>query len=255
MHSACYPGSDIHDFSSMRIARSNGNAWTQVGHSFDSLDAQHGYFVSGDSSVSISSKEKYFTLGNITSARDPLPVMFDNVLAYEKNNGVNLEWSNLTERDVAIYYVERSFNGIDYTIIGQYFPTNNHDDKASYVHFDGEPKQTDNYYRIKVIVKNTKIIFSKVMRIEAAKTTGKFKLFPNPVINRQAWLELPAMVKGEYSLSVINTMGQQMFQCNFPNNGNPGVKMFSLPSSIQPGIYNLIISGNNYHENKMFVVQ
>ncbi|MGK2861982.1 MAG: T9SS type A sorting domain-containing protein [Chitinophagaceae bacterium] len=255
VHSACYPGYDIHDFKSIRVARSNGISWTQVGNTSDSLDSNNGYLVAGDSSVSISSKEKYFTLGNITSARDPLPVMFDNVLAYEKNSGVKIEWSNLTERDVAIYYVERSFNGMDYTIIGQYFPINNHDDKASYTHFDASPQQKDNYYRIKVIVKNTKIIFSKVMRTESAKTANKLTLFPNPVVSPQFYLGLSGIVKGEYSLNVINAMGQQMYQCNFTNNGNTAVQQLTLPSSIKPGIYNLIISGNNYHENKMFVVQ
>ncbi len=255
VHSNCNPVSYIDDFSSVRVARSNGTAWTQVGNTLDSLDAANGYVVSGDAGITISSQEKYFALGNITTAKDPLPVMFDNVKAYEKNSGVNIEWGNLTERDIAVYYVERSVNGMDYTIIGQHLPKNNRDDKASYNHFDASPMPGENFYRIKVIVKSTKIIFSKVMRIETGMLLQKLSLYPNPVISKQFNLGLAGIMEGGYNLRVINIKGQEIYQCKFSNTGAFTTQMIRLPSAVAPGVYNLVITGSDYKENKMFIVQ
>lgn len=256
-YSNCNPVSYVDDFSSVRVARSNGVSWTEIGNAHDSLVDGNGFVASDDAGIKINTKEKYFALGHITTAHDPLPVLFDEVMAYEKNEGVNIEWSNLTERDIAIYFVERSVNGMDYTVIGQYLPKSNRDDEASYLHFDDSPDEGDVFYRIKVIGKNTKIIFSKVMRIQLAITTPQPKLnfYPNPVANKQFVLSLSGMKEGKYIFHVINIAGQEIYQDIIINQGGHTAQTFKLPSSIKPGIYSLAITGSNYHENKMFIVQ
>jgi hypothetical protein len=254
-HSDCNPVSYINDFSAVRVARSNGIAWTEVGNTDDSLDAGNGYVVSDVDGISINTKERYFALGNITTAKDPLPVMFDNVVAYEKNDGVKIEWSNLTERDIALYFVERSVNGIDYTLISQHLPKSNRDDKASYTGFDPDPLPGVNFYRVKTIEKSTKIIFSKVMRIETGNPTEKISLYPNPVISKQFILGVAGVKEGEYNLRVINSGGQGVFQSGFINKGSFITQTFRLPAALKPGVYNLLITGDDYREIKMFIVQ
>jgi hypothetical protein len=59
-YSHCNPASYISDFSSVRVARSNGIEWTQVGNAFDSLDAGNGYVVSDSAGLKISTSEKYY---------------------------------------------------------------------------------------------------------------------------------------------------------------------------------------------------
>jgi hypothetical protein len=245
----------INDFSSARVARSGGKAWTQVGNTDDSLTTGIGYVVSGTDGVAINREEKYFALGNVTTATDPLPVMFDNVSAYEKDKGVNIEWSNLTERDIAIYYVERSSNGMDYTIIGQYLPKSNRDDKASYLNFDPAPNPGTNFYRIKTIEKSTKIIFSKVMRVETGLKGTTVNMYPNPVVNKQFVVSLSGMTEGMYDIRVINMMGQDIYHNVIMNKGDFTGEAFKLPSSVSPGVYNLTVTGNSFKESKIFIVQ
>ncbi|HKZ65109.1 MAG TPA: T9SS type A sorting domain-containing protein [Chitinophagaceae bacterium] len=254
-YSTCNPVSNINDFSSVRVARSNGIEWRQVGNSYDSLDAGNGYVVSDSTGLTVNTREKYFTLGNIATAKDPLPVMFDNVSAYKKNDGVNIEWSNLTERDIAIYYVERSINGKDYKVIGQYLPKSNRDDKVSYIYFDDSPSPGINFYRIKVIEKNTKIIFSKILRIEIDKPKAGFSLYPNPAINSQFIISFTGIKEGRYMLRMFNTMGQEVYQDIVINRGSPSTQILRLPSSVRQGIYNVIITGNDYREKKALIVQ
>lgn len=255
-HSNCNPESYVEDFASVRVARSNGIAWTEIGNSYDSLVDGNGVVVSDEALIDISSKEKYYALGHITTANDPLPVLFDNVIAYEKNDGVNVEWSNLTERDIAIYYVERSFNGMDYTIIGQYLPESNRDDKASYLHFDHERAGGEVFYRIKAIGKNTKIIFSKVMRIDGAVAIRKnLNFYPNPVTQHQFALSLANLKEGSYPFQITTITGQVIYKNVLVNQGSFTTQTFKLPASIKAGIYNLTITGSDYYENRMFIVQ
>ena len=256
-YSNCNPVSYVGDFSSVRVAHSNGAAWTEIGNDHDSLVDGNGFVASDDAGVKMNTKEKYFALGHITTANDPLPVLYDNVLAYEKNEGVNVEWSNLTERDIAIYYVERSGNGMDYTIIGQYLPKSNKDDKASYLHFDASPVPGTVFYRIKAIEKNTKIIFSKVMRMETgvSQAQQKLSLYPNPVTSKQFILSLSGINEGQYNFRIINITGQEIYQNVIIKQGSFTTQTFKLPSSVKAGMYNLKITGSNYQENKMFIVR
>ena len=255
IHSNCNPVSYIHDFSSVRVARSNGIEWTQAGNAYDSLDAGNGWVVSDSAGLKINTSERYFTLGNISTANDPLPVMFDNVFAYRKNDGVIIEWSNLTERDIAIYYVERSVNGKDYTLIGQHLPKSNRDDKSSYSNFDTDPVPGINFYRIKAIEKNTKIIFSKILRVEIDKQKPGFSLYPNPATNRQLIIVLNEIKEGKYTLRMFNTLGQELYQNVIINKGSSVTQTLQLPSSVRPGFYNVIITGNDYRGKKALIVQ
>jgi hypothetical protein len=254
-YSNCNPVSLIQDFSSARVARSNGIAWTQIGNGEDSLDDGTGYVVSDLAGTTINAEERFYALGNITNASDPLPVMFDNVLAYEKNQGVNIEWSNLTERDIAIYYVERSHNGMDYTIIDQLLPNSNRDDKASYTSFDNSPLPGTNFYRIKVIEKSTKIIFSKILRVEMGSPGRQLSVYPNPVTNKQIMIGMIGLEEGKYDLSIINSMGQPVSRTVLQVKGHALAQPCTLPSTISPGVYTMVISGTNYRESKMFIVQ
>lgn len=254
-HSNCNPVSVIQDFTTVRVARSNGSEWTQVGNADGSMNAGTGYVNSDSAGISINKTDIYYALGNISSARDPLPVLFDSVTAYQKNDGVNIEWSNLTERDIATYFVERSVNGRDFSVISQHLPKSNRDDKASYVSFDSDPAPGTNFYRIKTIEKNTKIIFSRIMRVETDQPVQKFTLYPNPLTGSHLVLSLSGIKEGKYHVHIINTAGQVIHQKDINNQGSFTTQLLELPSRIKPGVYNILVKGDNYQQSKMFIVQ
>ncbi|HZI54078.1 MAG TPA: T9SS type A sorting domain-containing protein [Chitinophagaceae bacterium] len=254
-HSNCNPVSIVQDFTTIRVARSNGSAWTQVGNEDGGMNAGTGYVISDSAGIAINKTDKYFALGNISSSKDPLPVFYDNVVAYEKNGGVNIEWSNLTERDIATYFVERSVNGSDYSIISQHLPKSNRDDKASYTSFDPNPAPGANYYRIKTIEKSTKIIFSRIMKVETDRLKQGFSIYPNPLTGSHVILSLSGIKEGGYYLQIINATGQLVYRKNFNNQGSFTTQSLELPSHIKTGIYNVIVTGDNYRQGKSFIVQ
>ncbi len=254
-HSNCNPVSSVEDFSTIRVAHSNGIAWTEAGHADGTMNSGDGYIVSDSSGIAINSTDRYFALGNISSARDPLPVLFDSLSAYKKNNGVQVEWSNLTERDIATYFVERSVNGRDYSIISQHLPKSNRDDKASYTCVDPAPASGTNYYRIKVIERNTKIIFSRIMRVDTDIPEQSFSLYPNPLRSGPLVLNLSGLKDGNYNLRVISSTGQEIFFKNIIKQRSSSTESIALPSHIKTGIYNIVILGDEYKLSKSFIVQ
>ncbi|HLG39494.1 MAG TPA: T9SS type A sorting domain-containing protein, partial [Chitinophagaceae bacterium] len=195
-----------------------------------------------------------FALAALVGSNSPLPVMFYEVKAFQKNNGIQVEWTNLTERDLMNYIVERSSNGQDYIAINQQQPRSNLSDKESYSAFDAVPSSDVNYYRIKAFEISGKIIYSKVMKVETGKSIQGFALYPNPVRGSQVSVSI-SVKQGQYRVKVLNTAGQEVYSMRLNHQGGSMTQTIDLPSNIKPGVYNMMISGDNYREAKMFVVQ
>ena len=247
--SACTPGAYVTSPADLRVAHLVGDTWDNEGNSAVTGNASAGTVTSNPIN-----NFSPFALAS-SSAANPLPVVFADVKAYGKNNGVQIEWSNLTEKDVAEYTIERSANGRDFSAIGKQLPTSNQNDKASYAAFDGTPDAGANYYRIKAEETTGKIVYSKILSVDLGKTNQGLKLYPNPVSGNQVTVSLSNVKRGQYNLRVINTAGQDIFKQTINNQSSSLTQTLDLPSTVKPGVYNLVVTGDDYRESKTFIVQ
>jgi hypothetical protein len=197
-----------------------------------------------------------FAIGTTASGNNnPLPVLFNDVRAFEKNGGIQIEWSNLTERDLIEYVVERSVNGrdfIDYTSIA---PKSNQNDKAEYTEFDAAPSNGSNFYRIRVLEQGGKYIYSKVLRVDIGGSKKGFSIYPNPVIGKQVNLSLTGVKQGTYNIRVVTTTGQDVYHKSIITQASGITQTLVLPTTLKPGVYNLLVSGEGYSQNQLFIVQ
>ena len=240
----------ITDYQKVRAVHYTGGSWSAASTGFGlGSNASGSVIFTGLTTFSP------FALGSTSAIENPLPVVFADVKAYEKNSGVQVEWSNLTEKDVAEYTIERSANGRDFSAIGSQLPTSNQNDKASYSGFDAIPAQGTSYYRIKAEETTGKIVYSKVLSVNLGKTNQGLRLYPNPVSGNQVTVSLSNVKHGKYNLRVVNTSGQDIFKQVISSQSNSLTQILDLPSSIKPGVYNMIITGDNYRETKTFIVQ
>ena len=240
----------ISDVQSMRAVHYNGTAWNSASTGFGT-----GTPASGSVTWGAVNTFSPFAIGTTDAIANPLPVVFADVKAYGKNNGVQIEWSNLTEKDVAEYTIERSTNGRDFSAIGKQLPTSNQNDKTSYNAFDATPGAGANYYRIKAEETTGKIVYSKILSVDLGKTNQGLKLYPNPVSGNQVTVSLSNVKRGQYNLRVINTAGQDIFKQLINNQSSSLTQTLDLPSTVKPGVYNLVVTGDDYRESKMFIVQ
>ncbi|MEP7373060.1 MAG: T9SS type A sorting domain-containing protein [Chitinophagaceae bacterium] len=233
------------------VAHLVGGTWNNEGRSSSTGNSTAGTVTSQNSVATFSP----FTLGSISFLDNPLPVLFANVKAYEKNDGVQIEWSNMTEKDVANYVVERSANGSDFSAISQQLPTSNQNDKVDYSAFDANPLQAINYYRIKAIETTGKIVYSKILSVTIGTTSQSLRLYPNPVRGNQVNISMSNIKRGQYTLRIINTIGQDIFRQTINNQSSNMTQILDLPASIKAGVYKMVITGSDYRETKTFIVQ
>ncbi|HUM66081.1 MAG TPA: T9SS type A sorting domain-containing protein, partial [Chitinophagaceae bacterium] len=241
----------VTSLSTLRVGHLRGGAWRSEGN-FSTTGTNLAGTIRSVNAVNTFSP---FALASISDDENPLPVVFANVRAYEKNNGVQIDWSNLTEKDVDHYVVERSTNGTDFSAIAQQLPTSNQDDKADYSAFDAAPKAGTNYYRIKAEETTGKIVYSKILSVNLGSTTQSLRLYPNPVTGNQVNISLSNVRSGQYDLRVVNVSGQDVLKQRISSQGSTITQTIDLPASIAPGVYNMVISGGDFRETKMFIVQ
>ena len=173
----------------------------------------------------------------------------------KKNIGVQIEWSNLTEKDVVGYTVERSVNGKDFSLIAELAATSNQNDKADYQSFDPAPVSGVSYYRIKALETTGKIVYSKILSISLGKSVTGLKLYPNPVMGNQATISLSNLKLGQYNLQIANTSGVNVYTRVIRTQSSNLTQILDLPSTIKPGVYTIVITGESYKESKVFIVQ
>jgi len=234
----------------LRVARLNGGTWANEGRLSTTGSLTAGTVTSF---LPVTSFGTSFAVG--TSATDnALPVMFNNVKAFEQNRGVRIEWTNLTEKDLISYTVERSVNSVNFSAIDEQSPRTNNNEKESYSADDASPSSGSNYYRIKVLEISGKVMYSKVMKVDIGRSAQGFTLYPNPVKGNQVSLSINNKA-GQYTIKVLNTSGQEVYSNRITHQGGSLTQTVELPASVKPGFYNMIVSGDNYREAKMFVVQ
>lgn len=246
-YSGCSSWPYISTVADIRLVHFNGTNWdTQAG-------TATGTVATGTVTRNAVTAFSPFTLGSVVDEGNALPVSFANVKAFEKGTGVQIEWTNLTESDISGYVVERSANGIDFTAIGQVAPRSNQADKASYIYNDLTPLNGTNFYRVKALELAGKSIYTKSLRVDMGRTVKGISLYPNPVKGSDITIAFSAG-KGLYNMSVLNTAGQVVYRQQLNHAGGTVSQQVSLPS-LKAGMYNVLVSGDNYKETKMFVIQ
>jgi hypothetical protein len=254
--SNCGGGDYITNPLTLKVARHNGlipGTWTDAGY-FNSTPAAPPY-ASGTVTSGIVSAFSAFAIATTNAVENPLPVIFANVRVVEKDNGVEIGWSNLTEKDVLNYSIERSTNGGDFTMIAQQQANSNANDKADYLAFDAAPVAGVNYYRIRVEELGGKVTYTRILRVNLKNSALSLQLYPNPVTGHQVTISLSNLKRGQYHLKVVGANGQDVFRQNIKSFGTRVTQVIDLPAALKPGAYHMVVTGDGYNESKMFIVQ
>lgn len=244
--SPCNSNGYITDPATLVVAHWNGSSWESKGAT--------GTTSLTSMTASATSSFSPFTIGTTNATLNPLPVSFTDVKAFEKGAAVQIDWTNSTESDMSAYLIERSADGINFSVIGQTAPRSNQFDKVSYTYIDAAPLAGTNFYRIKANELSGKNVYSKALRVDIGRNPKGISLYPNPVRGSELTIGFSAL-KGQYSLNVVNTAGQVVYRQSLNHAGGTVAQTVSLPVALKAGVYNVLISGDNYKETKTFVIQ
>ena len=135
-----------------------------------------------------------------------LPIKLLRFTAVLQNKQVNLSWQTATEQDNALFLLEHSTDGIQFTQIGSVPGAGNSQTILSYQFWDTKPTPGINYYRLKQVDYNGQYTYSPVITVQF-DGPGGFHLFPVPVKDHlQLQLDAPDAFESQWA--VYNTLGQ-----------------------------------------------
>ena len=167
-----------------------------------------------------------------------LPLSFINVNITRQNNDNILTWKVANELNISHYEVEKSFDGISFSIIGSI----NQENKAMYNFVDQNNSKETCYYRIKSKGNNSQNLYSKIVKITYGSLQPAITLSPNPVTGNFIKIKFEKPQAGKFDIVINNSFGQQVYKTFVRHIGGDFDKKFDLAENIPFGIYDLKIT-------------
>ena len=128
--------------------------------------------------------------------------------------GVNVVWSTLTESNTGQFTVQRSTNGTGFTVLKTVPAAGNSQSRKTYYFYDADAGKVQAkilYYRIEIIDKDNKKIFSSTAKLLSQPLKNKLVIFPNPA-SGSVQLLLYAAGGQAAVIQLINQRGQLVRQ-------------------------------------------
>jgi hypothetical protein len=125
---------------------------------------------------------RYAMLKNVSVKGEALGTLPLNVIDFNASYSgevTNLNWRSVNESGISVYQVERSLNGSDFIALG----TITADGSSKYVFTDKIPAEGLNYYRLKLLSKDGKVSYSKVLLINT-RIKASISAYPNPATSQ-----------------------------------------------------------------------
>ena len=190
----------------------------------------------------------------ITLLNTPLPVVFSEFKAYQKEHAVALTWKILTEDNTLKYEVEKSADARVFVKIGEVMATGG-SGVINYGFTDEVPFAGNNYYRLKVLDLDATFSFTRIVKVAIGEGASASNLYPNPVTGKVVNLELLNLLKGQYEVTLINTSGQIMYAKKVQHAGGSASQLIALPENLSIGVYSVEIKGTNMKIYKKLMIE
>ncbi|MFL5738623.1 MAG: T9SS type A sorting domain-containing protein [Flavisolibacter sp.] len=143
----------------------------------------------------------YLTTENII-----LPLSLLRFSGAWQNEHVNLHWSTAQEINTQQFVVERKNKGGEYQPVGvvpAFATLGDHD----YMFMDTDPIAGDSYYRLQILDRDGKYVYSPILNIKVPKRSKLVRVYPNPV-HRSTALQFNSTTVGDYQIEINDASGK-----------------------------------------------
>ena len=181
-----------------------------------------------------------------------LPTNFVSVSAVQQGNAIAVNFTTANEQNMSSYEVEESATGTTFTK-GTSIKANNAA-TSSYNWLDVNVNTGNNYYRIKGIEKNGGVKYSQVVNVRTGTKGAEFAVYPNPVKGGVVNVQLMNIEKGQYSIKIVNSIGQEVAAKTIVHNGGSATQSINI-GNVALGTYNMVISNGTTSVTKTVIVE
>lgn len=129
----------------------------------------------------VSHFSEFWINGGGPGQNKPLPMIMGLFTVTKNKNTALLQWTTLQESNSDQFIIERSADGISYTTIGTLPASGNSTTTKKYQFTDEKIATGINYYRIKLMNKDGKSMYSPVRKISYIDNDFTVSILPNPI--------------------------------------------------------------------------
>ena len=161
-----------------------------------------------------------------------LPVKLNSFTLKENRSGVLVSWATANESRNKEYRVERSSDGVSFTLLGTIAAKGSQQQQNDYSYQDLNPAAGINYYRITQVDVdgNSHILETKKINIKEAKD---FWVSIIPAADKQMVLRIVSTYESDVSVRILTHDGKVASKKNYTKMKGTVTEQFTL----QPGIY------------------
>lgn len=175
-------------------------------------DFNHGYvgFTVAHGSTQNARAAQEFDQVQLSFVSGVLPVKLQQLKARMENGLTKLSWQAIDESQVQRYEVQRSSNGIDFTMLGAV----NAEYRTAYAYIDSQRVTGNCFYRLQIIDMDGTATFSYIVATTSRDYLPALGVFPNParsIVN----IHHPA-AKANGKLLLMNVSGIAVQEMNLP---------------------------------------
>lgn len=183
----------------------------------------------------------------------PVPLKLLSFSATRSRGVSSLNWVTENEYNVSYFDVQRSYDGSNFTSIGN-VPARNSNFRETYFFDDRSALNGLAYYRIKSVDVDGKFSYSRIAVVsEYDFTTGIFSVI-NPVINGNITVLNKTGTAGSFDYRIFNNAGQLIVSGKTTMDINAGT-ILPLPVTISSGVYLLDIQNSEFKFRQKILVQ
>jgi predicted esterase len=190
----------------------------------------------------------------VTNTLQVLPVEYAYVKGKRVNNKNIISWATANEQNSDYFDVERSDDGITYTVIGKLKAAGNSTTLKEYSFTDEKSPAVKTLYRLKQVDKDYKFKLSKNIYLAPNDQKGNtIAFYPNPV-QQALTVVLNNDDRGKGNITLYSIEGRVLHQESFtkePGNFNTSINM----DKIQSGVYLVEVKVGSHYKTVQRIVK
>ncbi|MEP6746599.1 MAG: PA14 domain-containing protein [Bacteroidota bacterium] len=188
---------------------------------------------------------------NITGSLLPVKLLgFDGKT---DNKNISLSWKVSSEINADYYQVEKSADGIAFTVLGKVFATASTSAGKTYGYPDASPFSGINFYRLRMVDKDGKYSYSPVIKIIFTEKKS-VSIFPSVIDNGSVYISTSAELKNGL-VELFDMTGKKLQQIRLAMLATGQVTALPL-INIRSGTYALILkSGADLKAKQIIIVK
>jgi len=232
--------------SDILVAHYTGGSWTDAG---GSPSATGNVATTGSVISNAVSTFSPFTIGYKSF---PVPLQLLSFTAERRSGTTYLNWVTDNEENVSHFDVQRSYDAINYSSIGN-VAARNSGAREQYNLEDRSPLKGFAWYRIRPVDIDGKFSYSRIAVVSELDIKSTSFMVMNPVRSAITVFNKTG-AEGQFEYRIFNSAGQLMTRGNV-NIANNGGALLPLPSQTASGIYVLELSNSKIQFRQKVLVE